>query len=279
MRDFDDVSPVAAASEDIKDEVFLRESVTRMLNILAPNYNIGGSWRFRPHFTGTIRSPAQPEFVIDTNLNFEEINRAFGEHKPGASIPITPSYLLSQILFARESAYLASESLGEMVTDPLSSSVLNAKFTELVRKRNAECKEIDLFQTRTLANFPKIRDAINSGERTLEEFLRVLDGSEKFKSFIAEQDPDKKLLAAYIKETTRESWLETLPAKMVRLVISTGLGLAVTAITQDGLIGTAAGTAAGMGYNALDLFYLDRITKGWRPNRFIDDTLRPFVAE
>jgi hypothetical protein len=151
---------------------------------------------------------------------------------------------------------------------------MNMKFTELMKKRDAQYREIDLFQSMVLPNCKRIREVISSGERTIDEFLHLLDHSEKFREFIAEQNPDRKLVESYYSEVTRGSWVDKLPSKSTRFVVANGLGIAVDAAFGAGL----ATAAVQLGYNVLDTFILEKILKGWRPNRFIDDELAPFLT-
>jgi hypothetical protein len=142
-----------------------------------------------------------------------------------------------------------------------------------MRKRDSQVAEIDLFQEMHLDHARTIREVMNSKERTFEEFLAVLDKAEKFKEWMAGRNPDQNLITEYYKASTRESWLDKLPSKTARWVITTGLGAAV-----ETLYPTGAAIAASQGVSLLDATMLDRLLKGWRPNQFVNKTLKPFVA-
>jgi hypothetical protein len=43
--------------------------------------------------------------VVDTNINFEELNRAYHQRVPATHSSLSPAYLMIQILAARKSAY------------------------------------------------------------------------------------------------------------------------------------------------------------------------------
>jgi hypothetical protein len=187
---------ISAAYDDIKHNVLLREAVRRMLEIWLPGAEIRNSWRFESHFTGSM-TWGQPEVVADTNINFKELSRAHAAYhqRVPATRSLSVGSFLGKVLSAREAAYLASLYLAEIMVDPISSSLINMKFTELMRKRDAQYREIDLFQSISLPNCKRVREVINSGEKTFDEFLHILDHSDKFKKFITEQNPDKKLVA------------------------------------------------------------------------------------
>jgi hypothetical protein len=122
-------------------------------------------------------------------------------------------------------------------------------------------------------DFPSIREAINSGERTFSDFLRLLDKADKFKSWLQRTNPDAGLVQSYHKAATEQTWADKLPTKATRFFIATGMGLALEAVAPTGL-----STIAGVGIGALDALYLDRFIKGWRPNHFIEAQYKDFVA-
>jgi hypothetical protein len=61
---------------------------------------------------------------------------------------------------------------------------------------------------------------------------------------------------------SKEGWFSSLPVKGVRFVVGLALG--------------AASPAAGAVLSAADMFLLDKL-RGWRPNHFVDDKLKPFL--
>jgi hypothetical protein len=164
--------------------------------------------------------------------------------------------------------------MAELVIDPLHSAIIRVKFHDLMRKRDLQVRELDLFQDMILPNARKLREVINSGERGFGEFLTLLDDASRYKKFLAAQNPDKRLLEAFHAEVTKQSWLDRLPSKTIRFGITSGLGLAADALFPTG----GVGTLMGLGIGGADALLLDRLMKGWRPNQFINDTLLPFVS-
>ena len=47
----------------------------------------------------------------------------------------------------------------------------------------------------------------------------------------------------------------------------------------DALGAHGIGTATGVAISAADAFLLDRLLKGWKPNQFIDDSLKKFAMK
>jgi hypothetical protein len=92
---------------------------------------------------------------------------------------------------------------------------------------------------------------------------------------MADQVDDVGLLAQYYEATTKQTWIETLPAKVVRWSVIGGGGLLATLMGTPGLP-LAIGSLAVAGADSL---LLERLTRGWRPDQFVDSTLRPFVSK
>jgi hypothetical protein len=110
--------------------------------------------------------------------------------------------------------------------------------------------------------------AINSGERTFQDFLRLLDKSPKFKAWLKGAHPDRGLLSEHHRSISSTSWIESLPAKAIRFVIFNGAGL-----IADKFVGPAGSIALG----AVDNFLVDKVFKGWRPSQFVEGSLRQFT--
>jgi hypothetical protein len=162
--------------------------------------------------------------------------------------------------------------LGEVVIDPAVSSIVRLKCTELMQKRDTQVRELDLFQELYLSKARKLRECINSGERSFSEFLSLLEHAQKFKQWLGSRNPDQQLLQEYYETVTRDSWLNKLGTKSARWVITTGLAAVVEAFYPTGLA-----MAGAQGLSLIDATMLDRILSGWRPNHFVEQRLRPFV--
>ena len=116
-----------------------------------------------------------------------------------------------------------------------------------------------------LNDYPSIRDVINARERTFDEFLTILDRSERFREWAQSVHPDAKLVHEYFQAVTAERWLTTFPARVVRYVLVSAIGL--------------ASVKAGLAVAAVDSLLLDKIIQGWRPNHFVDGKLKSFLKD
>jgi hypothetical protein len=102
--------------------------------------------------------------------------------------------------------------------------------------------------------------------------LELLNKAKKFKDWLDRYDNDSSLAKEYLHETTRASWLETLPTKSVRWVVFNGIGVIVDILGGGGL-----GTTASLATSAFDSFIFDKLAKGWKPNQFIQNDLERFL--
>jgi len=152
-----------------------------------------------------------------------------------------------------------------MLQISVSSRLFIERFTNLMKRR-------DLFQNEFFSDGGPIREIINSGERTFDEFLKLLADASKFKSFLRGTNPYCGLVREFFAESTKTTWVDTLPSKTYRWLFVTGLGLAV-----ETLYPTGAAIASAQGISFLDAIFLDKILKGWRPHHFIEYRISTFL--
>jgi hypothetical protein len=264
---------LGATASDLKDQSFLDGAIERILVNSIPEVKLPSGWIFRVHFVGT-NYGEQPQFVVETNLNYEELNKKYHENIAPSHSSLSSAHLVALVIGAREAEYISSKHMSELIIDPTTSDVMKLRYLNLLKKRDRQCMEIDLFQNMIFQDGRAIRDAVNSGEKSFRDFLQLLDRASKFKKFLASQNPDHSLLDSYYSELKKESWVDRLPSKAVRVVLATGLAAVAEALFPTG----GVSTLMGAGYGAFDSLLLDKLLKGWRPNQFIDDQLIPFVS-
>jgi hypothetical protein len=209
---------------------------------------------------------------VDTNLDFEKLNSIYHQGVSPKHSSLTPNYILLHIVDSRSDSYFTADYLAEIVTKPVHSEIIRLKHYDFLRARDRSAASIEFFKEMALPNFPTIREAINSGERTVSELLKLLDQAQRFRSWLHAANPDNELLARYTRAATEATWADKLPTKTTRWVVATGLGVAVDVIAPTGL-----GTLGGLGFSAVDGLVLDKVIKGWRPNHFIEGPYKEFV--
>lgn len=203
-------------------------------------------------------------FRVDTNIDFNAANTR--RNLLGSELePVTPAHWLASILDARVDTALASHYSGEFYTSEQISELVRLRYSELLRKSGIASEERRSFSEVVLNNYPSIRDVINARERSFDEFLSILDRSDGFRQWAQSVHPDAKLVQEYFQELTAESWLTAFPARVVRYVLASAIGL--------------ASVPAGLAVAAMDSLLLDKIVGGWRPSHFVEGKLKPFLKE
>jgi hypothetical protein len=254
-----------SASNDLDDDAFVQEAIRQSLSSLLPNYTLPRNWHFR------ILKLNDGSFAVDTNLNFQALNSEYHKNTPPEHSSITPDYLVNFIYDSHVGTYLSSRYAAEFVHDPLCSSIMKLKYVNIFRRRERSINEIDLFQNLHL-DAHNISSALNSKERTFEEFLKLLDQADKFKKWLRETNPDENLVKEYFRAVTRQTWVDKLPTKGMRWVITTGLAAAVETFYPTG-----GAIMAAQGLSLVDATVLDRILKGWKPDQFVKGPMSDFL--
>lgn len=200
-------------------------------------------------------------FRIDTNINFSTVNAKRKAIDP--TLPsLTEAGLVNLFLDAAGDTVLAAHYGGDFYTSDLTSDLVRVKHAELLKRAAISAHDLGEFQDVVLPEYPAIREVVDSGQRSFNDFLKLLDSAERFRGWVRGVNPDAKLAAEYVSAVSAEQWMSSVPAKVVRYVLVTAAGLS-----------PVAGAIAG----AIDTFLLDKLIKGWRPSHFIDTKLKPFL--
>jgi hypothetical protein len=253
-------------TQDVMDRDYaIKAARISVLNKL-PQFTIPDNWRFVAH-----PLDENGNFYVESNFDVAEINRLYQARAPGDSFTIAS--ILADIFEARGDMVFASKHMAEIVTSPLNSKLMQTKFDLINLRRESSASDIDLFQDVHLEG-KKLREVINSGERTFSEFLDLLDEARKFKDWLKGADQELGLLKEYHRAVTKTSWLEKLPSKSTRFALMVGAGALLDTFVTGGLA-----TAGGLSLGAADTFLIDKFLQGWRPNQFVENGLEKFVEK
>ncbi|MEV4606015.1 hypothetical protein MRBLMR1_000951 [Neorhizobium sp. LMR1-1-1.1] len=260
------IDVIQMANEDLRDPQYMNAAARVFLQDKT-GQQIPPNWNFKAHEIG------KGEFIVVTNYDFPLLSAQYQKlNQLPANELLTPSSVLAEVLEARADVVFASKYMAESVTTPTRSAIIQNKF-ELIgnlRRQHSQA-DIELFQEIHL-NGNSLRTAINSGQRTFEEFLDLLDKTRKFKSWLKGVKPEAGLLKEYHDAVIRETWLERLPNKSSRFTVMTGAGAIIDYFVTGG-----AATVGALALGAADTFLVDRMLKGWRPNQFVEKNLTPFL--
>jgi hypothetical protein len=241
---------------DLLDQGYLERAVKQQISMLVPSWDAPENLMFKMLSAGDRR------YYALTNLNFDALNQA--AKRDGITLDeLSVERLLSHINDARIDLDLSLNYMSDLITTDTNAELIRTRLLGLLKKRSQNEQEILQFQEIHLGDARAIRDAINSGARDFAEFLPLLKRASKFKSWLADVDPDARLLNEFYKATTADSWATFLPTKLMRYMFTSIAGF--------------AGLVPGLAVGAVDELFLDGLLKGWRPNQFVDGPLKSFI--
>jgi len=259
---------LSGAGEALHNRKYLEGAVRRSLSYLVPEYTVPNDLFFRPQDVPKIG------IRYDTNIDFAAANALYRSRPESADSSLTPALLLAHITTAEADIVIASRNDSEFALDPLKSLIVSSRMAEILEKSTAGKEKLEGFQEIVVDDSRSIREAVNSGERTFKDLIHLVDKAQKFKDWLHKTGEDSLLRDDYLKSISVTDWADNLPPKSLRFMIMNGLGI-VAGLTLD----PVTGIAVGLGLNAADSFLLDRLLKGWKPNHFIEGTLRPFLKK
>src|SRR6202011_2561752 len=97
---------------------------------------------------------------------------------------VSSEYILAHVIDARADSYFGAHYMAEIVTTPVLSDIIRLKHFDFLKRRGLNTSQIDLFQATVLPDVPTIRETINSGSRSVSDFLRLLDNAERFRPWL-----------------------------------------------------------------------------------------------
>ena len=132
------------------------------------------------------------KFVIRSNIDFTAGNMRRKAINPALDA-ITEGNLLVALLDANADVNIASLYGGDFYTSSMSSGIVRIRFAELLKRTGISVTQLQQFRDIVLADYPAIREVINSKER-FEEFERLLDQSDRFRLSVHQMSPDANLV-------------------------------------------------------------------------------------
>lgn len=245
----------SAAKGDLSDREFLLKAVNEVLRLTPGVDQSRGFTRFDIWDT-------ELGFYVLTDIDFKLINLRRSLEVPPLE-PINSAHMLSSILDARADLAIASFYGGDFVTSAAMSIIIQIRHLELLRRTGINADSLCQFHEINFPDCPSIREVIDARDREFEDMLRLLDKADRFKDWLAGVSPDEGIMRAYLREATAASWVQKIPAKSLRYVMTTAIGA----------LNPIAGALASIG----DSFLVEKVLGGWRPNHFIDNRLSPFL--
>jgi hypothetical protein len=245
----------AAARRDLSDTEYVREAVQQAITASSEGYRMHEVLQFELMHT-------EQGYCAFSNIDFTAINSHRAKMTPPMEA-VTVAHFLSNILEARADLAMASYYGGDFVTSSVASSIIRVRYAELLRRSQLNAESRQQFVDVLLPDAPSLSEAVDAGERSIEDFFRLLDKGGRFKNWLGAVNPDDNLVHAYIRDVTSEPWTQGIAVKTLRYALTTALGF----------VGPVSGAVSGIA----DSFVVDKLLSGWRPNHFVVKNLSPFV--
>jgi hypothetical protein len=250
--------------EDFEDIIYMKKAIAHSAN----EYDVKGIGKIYSELVEFNLKKVNGGILLKSNINVELIESREGQR------PFDNITILGNVLNTRADANIAAEFQSDLLTSNVNTLLMEYKVNDILARSSKNRTSINNFSKLYLPNGKPIRDAINSKERSLTEFMKLLEKAEKFKTWLNNFNGDQDILKEYYNAVSRESWVDNLPAKGFRWTIFTGSGI-LADIAADGGVGTLIGLGLSIG----DTFLLDKMIKGWQPNTFIDNELAKFLMK
>jgi len=250
-------------TSDITSGTFsLNELVTRAVEISAPSLLPKQGLNWESYLSNN------DSILVFTNLEIKPVS----VNSPPGLNEISISSILAELLSSHTDSLLAGHFGGDLYTSQLSSSLIRFRHEAFLRRTELNSSQKASFLEAIFPEGRALREAIDSGARSFKEFMTLLRKAERFREFIHDVDPDEELLKEYLQQVHSDPWITSLPAKTIRLIVTTGIGFG--SLLGGPVISLASGPVA----SALDTFLTEKISGGWRPNQFVAQQLLPFVS-
>lgn len=254
-------------SKSIVNPNYLHTSTQIIINELVPSFGWQDEFKF-------LAIPTENGLVIETNLDFELINKIYHKSVSPSHSKITPGYILSHLLNLEESLFFAATYSSELSCNSLSTRLGINKVDYIIEHSLQRNKRLSSFKEVVFKNVNAIKEAVNSGSVDVDSILKVLQKSRKYKEWLLTMPPNADLLQEYLIKVGEKSFMEKLPGKILRCALFSGCGLAASSCLPP-----MESIGVGLSLNVLDTFFFDKICGGWKPNHYIDNQLKPLINQ
>jgi hypothetical protein len=259
--------------KDFQNIELIKKQITTYFNTIAPFYKLPDVIEIEIIQEGNFMG--FETYKVNSNIDLEYLTNEFKNSNPENTNRFDFSGFLLAIAESKGDIYISSDLESEIVTSNLYSKFIEIEISDIIKKRGKSEKEINLFEDYILENCYSLGTAFNEGIISRKDLLTILEKSDQFREWLDKIPEEKNLLGEYNKAILEKDLSDRLSTKTARFVIFEGIGITLD-IMGAGVIGTTIAT----GLSAFDNFILDKlINKKWKPNQFIENTLKPKIQK
>jgi hypothetical protein len=206
------------------------------------------------------------KFALATDIDFNRLRKFIPEAERAA---FSQKDLFPAIGSARFDIGIAASKNAALVGNERNEDIINMILQRSVGARfdnNAAPRQIyDFISVAT----PSVREVINNNERTIPEFVTLMEKATRFQKWLKVQNPTADLIKEMLREKAQTDWLDSLPIKAMRFGLFTGVGMLADMCSPGASIATGA----------IDAFVVEEARKRWRPHYFVENGLRGFLEK
>lgn len=247
--------------QDLQDQAFMSKAVPTIIRSQYPELVLPEQG-IVSNFNPTGKEWFLDTYTLDFNVDMDQFPN------------ITASSIVLNIAEAKGNLEIAGTFNSEIADKVLYTDLAVNKIDSLVGKFEKSQSEISTFQEVVLKNYRPIGDSIRDGSISFQDLMPIIIEAEKFRDWLSGQGEEYHLIEAYYTKISENTFLQKLVPKTVRWSFFNGAIIAA-GILLPGLPGIIAGLAISAG----DTFLLEKISKGWRPNQFIDSSIKAILPK
>jgi hypothetical protein len=258
FKDLQDHDVSRLAKNDISDPFFAKEVIrAALIGFGVPETEINLS-KF------DIFPLAENKFAISANIDLDPVRKFIPDvYRDGFGL----NNLVVSLGDARWDIGLAANQNAAFVGNERYRAIIN-----MIMQRSLGVKFGPGSVPRDIYDFisvdtASVREVINKGERTPQEFIKLMEKAEVFRKWLRKQNPNSDLVTEMLREKARVDWLDSLPVKAIRFGLFTG----------GGFLADLHAPGASIAGAAIDNFLIDKLGKNWRPHYFVENHLRSFL--
>lgn len=203
-------------------------------------------------------------FVFDTNMTTGELElNASRCGQSGFSFRHNKLLLSMVEVYGLMDFSLQRDSV--LYTSPAQSLIVSCKQRNVLERYNKDKRAIDDFERVEVHPFTSIAEAIDSGAKSFEDMVGLLDAAREFKVWKSQLSDTKMFVAEFDRAMKAQfPWTQCVTGKVLRFLFTSAVGI--------------LNTPMGILANGLDSLIVDKLSYGgWKPAQFVNGKLKRFM--
>lgn len=252
--------------EDLKNQEYLKCATSAYLEYYFPEYSQKEELEIQIEETTQPGFPFDSSFCIHSNLNEKELTNII--HKQGFNGPFYYSGLLLALGESRSDNYTAGLFESELITNDSYSKLIALQFSDSIKKALKGQEQINLFQDNILYGCPRLGEAFLTHAISSRQLKELLKEGDKWRYWLQKQSEDSNIISEYVEELSKKTLVDNPIIKGSRMAVT-------SLISFIPIFGTILEKTASI----IDTFFVDKLLRGWKPNHFIQEKLKPTLKQ